>query len=296
MKKIVKNKQIKNYLNPNWDLVITPNRGWFDLDLKDILRYRDLLWIFVKRDFSTFYKQTILGPLWFFIQPFLSTFVFFIIFNKVAGISTDTVPPLLFYMSGIITWNYFSSCFNSTSNTFTANAGLFSKVYFPRIIVPISIIISGLSRFFVQLLLFLIFYLFYFFTDNGNINPSFISIFFLFPVLIIQMAMLGQGMGMIISSLTTKYRDLSYLVSFGTQLMMYATTVIYPLSSVPDKYKLFIILNPMTSVIEGFRYTFIGNSKFDYNILFYSMSLTLIVFFLGLIIFNKVEKTFIDTV
>ena len=276
-------------------MVITPYRGWFDLNLYEIWRYRDLLWIFVKRDFTTFYKQTILGPLWFFIQPLISTIVFTVIFNRVAGIPTDEIPPFLFYMSGIIAWNYFSSCLTSTSGTFTTNAGLFGKVYFPRVIVPLSIVVSGLCRFGVQLLMFLGFYFYYLKLGKYQINPS-VQILLFLPILIIQMAMLGQGLGMIISSLTTKYRDLNYLVSFGTQLMMYASPIVYPLSVVPENYKLYILANPMTPVIEGFRQAFIGKGNLEINLLIYSTVFSLITFLIGLLVFNKIEKNFIDTV
>ena len=286
---------MKESIAEKWDLIITPHRGWFELHLDDIWRYRDLLWIFIKRDFTTFYKQTILGPLWFFIQPLISTIVFSIIFNRIAGISTDELPPVLFYMSGIIAWNYFSNCLTSTSGTFTSNAGLFGKVYFPRIITPLSKVISGLFQLAVQLIMFLGFYTYYLVVGNQQIKPS-LQTLLLLPVLIIQMAALGQGMGMIISSLTTKYRDLSYLVSFGTQLLMYASPIVYPLSVVPDKYRMFIIANPMTPIIEGFRQAFVGRGHLDYNMYLYSLLFTCATFFIGLLIFNRVEKNFIDTV
>lgn len=279
----------------NWDLIITSKRGWFEFHLNEIWHYRDLLWIFVKRDFTTFYKQTILGPIWFFIQPLISTIVFIIIFNRVARIPTDGIPPFLFYMSGIIAWNYFASCLTSTSGTFTMNANLFGKVYFPRIIVPLATVVSGLSRFGVQLIMFLGFYFYYKYVVNQDIDFSFHS-FILLPFMIIQMAMLGQGIGMITSSLTTKYRDLSHVVSFGTQLVMYASPIVYPLSAVPDKYKYIILANPMTPVIEGFRQAFLGIGNLDSNLFIYSLTFTFIIFFLGLLIFNKVEKNFIDTV
>ena len=280
---------------PQWDLVITPKRGWFELQLDEIWRYRDLLWILVKRDFTTFYKQTILGPLWFFIQPLLTTLVFSIIFNRVAGISTDELPPILFYMSGIIAWNYFSSCLTSTASTFTMNAGLFGQVYFPRIIVPLSTVVSGLSRFLIQLIMFLGFYFYYRFMGNEHINPSFQTLLII-PLLIVLMALLGQGLGMIISSLTTKYRDLNFLVSVGTQLLMYASPIVYPLSVVPEKYELYILANPMTPIIEGFRQAFTGKGQLDLNLLLYSSIVTLTIFIFGLLIFHKVEKDFIDTV
>ena len=279
----------------SWDLIITSQRGWFELHLSEVWRYRDLLWLFVKRDFSTFYKQTILGPLWFFIQPLISTIVFTIIFNRIANIPTGELPPILFYMSGIIAWNYFSGCFISTSGTFTANANLFGKVYFPRIIVPLSKVVSGLAKFGVQLIMFLGFYFYFIATGNWEIKPSFKLLLFL-PLMIIQMAMLGQGLGMIISSLTTKYRDLSHLVSFGTQLLMYASPIVYPLSVVPDKYRIFIVANPMTPIIVGFREAFVGKGHLELNMFLYSILLTIIAFVIGLLVFNKVEKNFIDTV
>jgi len=276
-------------------LIITPERGWFELHLDEIWQYRDLLWIFVKRDFTTFYKQTILGPLWFFIQPLISTIVFTIIFNRVAGISTDGIPPFLFYMSGIIAWNYFASCLTSTSGTFTTNAGLFGKVYFPRIIVPLSTVVSGLSRFGVQLIMFFGFYFYYRYVGNQHIHSSFQTLL-LIPIMIVQMAMLGLGIGMIISSLTTKYRDLSILVSFGTQLLMYASPIVYPLSVVPENYRFIILANPMTPIIEGFRQALLGKGYLDFNLFLYSLFITIIIFFIGLLVFNKVEKTFIDTI
>ena len=193
----------------------------------DIWRYRDLLWLFVKRDFTTFYRQTVLGPLWFFLQPLISTVVFTVIFNKIAKISTNEIPPILFYMSGIIAWNYFSTCLITTSGTFRSNAGLFGKVYFPRIIVPLSLCISGLAKFFVQSIMFIGFYIYFLFLGNTNINPSFNIIVFI-PVMLFQMLLLGLGLGMFISALTTKYRDLSYLITFGTQLLMYASPIVYP--------------------------------------------------------------------
>ena len=251
--------------------------------------------IFVKRDFTTFYKQTILGPLWFFIQPLISTIVYTIIFNRVAGLPTDEIPPFLFYMSGIIAWNYFSSCLTSTAGTFTMNAGLFGQVYFPRIIVPLSTVVSSLSRFLVQLIMYLGFYFYYRFMGNEHINPSFQTLL-LIPIMIILMALLGQGLGMIVSSLTTKYRDLTFLVSFGTQLLMYASPIIYPLSVVPEKYKPLILANPLTPIIVGFRQAFVGKGHLEMNMLLYSILLTLIIFFTGLLVFNKVEKNFIDTI
>jgi len=278
-----------------YKIVITSKRGLFDLQLTDLWNYRDLLFLFVKRDFKTFYKQTILGPLWFFIQPLITTLVFTVIFNRVAKIPTDEIPPNLFYMSGIIAWNYFSSCLMLTSSTFTSNAAIFGKVYFPRIIVPLSNVISALAKFIVQLIMFLGFYFYYIVTGNDQIAPKFETLIFI-PLMILQMALLGQGLGMIISSMTTKYRDLSYLVSFGTQLLMYASPIVYPLSVVPEKYKILIIANPMTPIIEGFRQAFIGQGSFQISMFLVSLSITIATFLVGIIIFNRVEKSFIDTV
>ena len=278
-----------------WDLVIIPQRRWFDINLGAIFAYKDLLLLFVKRDFTTFYKQTILGPIWFFLQPLITTIVFSIIFNRIAKIPTNETPPILFYMSGIIAWNYFNNCLISTSSTFTSNASLFGKVYFPRIIVPASKIISGLFTFLIQLVMFVGFYIYYTMSGNESIEPEF-SVLLLIPLMILQMALLGQGIGMIISSLTTKYRDLNYLVTFGTQLVMYASPIIYPLSEVPDKYKIYIILNPITPIIEGFRYGFLGRGMLNAEMITYSVIMTALVFISGLLIFNKVEKSFIDTV
>ena len=246
----------------NWDIIITPNHGWFDISLHELWRFRSLLWIQVKRDFVNFYKQTILGPLWFFIQPLLTTMVFTVIFNKVAKIPTDELPPILFYMSGIIAWNYFSDCLTHTSGTFKKFAVIFGRIYFPRIIIPSAKVISGLLKFCMQFILFLGFYFYYISIGNQQINTSFHTLL-LFPIMIIQIALLGQGLGLILSSLTTKYRDLEHLISFGTQLLMYASPIIYPLSSVPDQYRNIIIANPMTPIIEGFRYIFLGVGEFS---------------------------------
>ena len=284
-----------NEIKPEWVRVISPQKGWIELNIDEILNYRNLLWLFVKRDFTTFYKQTIFGPMWFFIQPIITTIVFSVIFNKVAKISTDDIPPYLFYMSGIIAWNYFSSCLNATSNTFVLNSNLFGKVYFPRIIMPLSKVISNLATFAVQLLMFFCFYFYYLVIGSNIIEPS-PKTLLLIPILIVQMAMLGQGLGMIISSLTTKYRDLTYLVTFGSQLLMYASPIVYPLSIVPDSYRTILLANPMTPVIEGFRLAFIGRGNLDIELTIYSIVITIIIFFSGIIIFNRTEKSFIDTV
>jgi lipopolysaccharide transport system permease protein len=276
-----------------WDLTIEPQTSLFELNLKDVWRYRDLLWMFVKRDFVSFYKQTILGPLWFFIQPLFTTFIYTFIFGGLANLSTDGLPQPLFYMAGITAWNYFADCITKTSTVFKDNASIFGKVYFPRLIMPLSIVASNLVRFGVQILL-LFMMMGYYAANNAafTITPAIL----LFPVLVMLMALLGLGLGLIITALTTKYRDLAFLVTFGIQLLMYTTTVIYPLSSAPDKYKTLISLNPMTGIIEAFRYAFLGQGQISINTLGYSALFTIVVMVLGILIFNKTEKTFIDTV
>lgn len=276
-----------------WDMVIEGKNSLFDLDFADIWRYRDLLVMFVKRDFVSFYKQTILGPLWFFIQPLMTTIVFTFVFGNLAGISTDGLPQPLFYLAGITAWNYFSDCLTKTSTVFKDNANIFGKVYFPRIIMPLSIVVSNLVRFGVQMLLFFAMLAYYYFIGANIFITNGI---FLFPLLIILMALLGLALGMIVTSMTTKYRDLAFLVQFGVQLLMYATTVIYPLSAAPVKYRLFIELNPMTAIIEAFRYGFLGKGEFTMWSLGYSALFTLITLFIGILIFNKTEKSFVDTV
>ena len=276
-----------------WDLTIEPQTSLFELNLKDVWRYRDLLWMFVKRDFVSFYKQTILGPLWFFIQPLFTTIIYTFIFGGLANLSTDGLPQPLFYMAGITAWNYFADCITKTSTVFKDNANIFGKVYFPRLIMPLSIVASNLVRFGVQMLLLFMMMGYYAAHDAGfTITPAIL----LFPVLVLLMALLGLGLGLIITALTTKYRDLAFLVTFGIQLLMYTTTVIYPLSSAPEKYKTLISLNPMTGIIEAFRYAFLGQGQISMNTLGYSTFFTIIVMVLGILIFNKTEKTFVDTV
>ncbi|CAN5267659.1 ABC transporter permease [soil metagenome] len=282
-----------NTYNEDWTLVIKPTTGWLDINLMDLYHYRDLLLMLIKRDFVAVYQQTILGPLWYFIQPILTTLTFTIVFGNIANISTDGLPQLLFYMSGIIGWNYFSECLNATSSTFSANASIFGKVYFPRLIVPISIVVSNLIKFTIQFVLFLLF-MAYFLSQDAPINPN-IAIL-LTPFLLLLMAGLGLGFGIIISSLTTKYRDLKFLVTFGVQLLMYATPVIYPLSELPEKYRIYVEANPMTPVIETFRYAFLGAGSYDIMHLGYSFLFMMVVLFIALMIFNKVEKSFMDTV
>jgi lipopolysaccharide transport system permease protein len=276
-----------------WDLVIEPQSSLFELNLKDVWRYRDLLWLLVKRDFVSFYKQTILGPLWFFIQPLFTTIIFTFIFGNLAGLSTDGLPQPLFYMAGITAWNYFADCLTKTSTVFRDNANIFGKVYFPRLIMPLSIVVSNLVRFGVQMLLFFMMIGYYAFTGADFHLNAYVL---LFPILVLMMALLGLGLGLIITALTTKYRDLAFLITFGVQLMMYATTVIYPLSAAPAAYKWVIELNPMTGIIEAFRYGFLGEGSLTLQTLGYSVIFTLVSLVLGVIIFNKTEKTFVDTV
>ena len=276
-----------------WDLVSEPQSSLLQLNLKDVWRYRDLLWLLVKRDFVSFYKQTILGPLWFFIQPLFTTIIFTFIFGNLAGLSTDGLPQPLFYMAGITAWNYFADCLTKTSTVFRDNANIFGKVYFPRLIMPLSIVVSNLVRFGVQMLLFFMMIGYYAYTGADFHLNAYVL---LFPILVLLMALLGLGLGLIITALTTKYRDLAFLITFGVQLMMYATTVIYPLSAAPAAYKWVIELNPMTGIIEAFRYGFLGEGSLTFQTLGYSIAFTLIALVLGVIIFNKTEKTFVDTV
>lgn len=286
----------KSNQHKDWDLVIKGHSSLFDLKFTDLWHYRDLLLMFVKRDFVSFYKQTILGPLWFFIQPIFTTIVFTFVFSDLAGISVDGLPKYLFYLSGITAWNYFSDCLTKTSTVFRDNANIFGKVYFPRLIMPLSIVVSNLVRFAVQLLLLIC--MMAFFAVRGGASDHFevtYAILF-FPVLVILMALLGLGTGLIITAMTTKYRDLTFLVTFGVQLMMYGTTVIYPLSAAPEKYKNIIELNPMTGIIEAFRYAFLGKGEFTLWSVGYSAIVTFVILFLGIVIFNKTEKNFVDTI
>lgn len=278
----------------NWS--IEAKASLFDLKLNEVWAYRDLLWLLVRRDFVSFYKQTILGPLWFFIQPLFTTIIFTFIFGNLAGISTDGLPKPLFYMAGITAWNYFADCLTKTSTVFRDNAGIFGKVYFPRLIMPLSIVVSNLVRFGVQMLLFLILMAYYYFVGAHFSISWAIS---LFPIVVVLMALLGLGAGMIISAMTTKYRDLAFLVTFGVQLLMYATTVIYPLSEAIKKYPEYAWLikyNPMTPILETFRFGFLGEGSFSWGSLGYAGVITTILLVFGIVIFNKVERNFVDTV
>ena len=276
-----------------WSLIIKPVSGWLNIDLKALWNYKDLIILFVRRDFVSLYKQTVLGPLWFFIQPVLTTITFTVIFSNIAGLSTDGLPSVLFYLAGITCWNYFADCLTATSRTFSANANIFGKVYFPRLVLPISIVLSNLLKFGIQLLVFLSLFAYYrIFGSNVNSNSTIL----LFPLLVFLMAGLGLVLGIIISSLTTKYRDLQHLITFGIQLLMYASPIVYPLATVPDKYKWILMLNPMTSIIETFKFGFLGSGVFSPYALLYSFLFMCIGLVAGIIIFSKVEKSFMDTV
>ncbi len=277
----------------DWSEIIRPQTTLFDLKLREVWHYKDLLLMFVRRDFVATYKQTILGPLWFFIQPLLTTFTFMVVFGTIAGISTDGTPMMVFYMSGITLWNYFSECLNKTSTVFRDNANIFGKVYFPRLIMPLSIVVSNLVRLGIQMALFLSVWAYYLVQGNA-LHPNFMLL--LIPYLILLMAIIGLGAGMMISALTTKYRDLVFLLSFGVQLLMYATPVIYSMNTVPAKYAWIIHANPLSAIIETFRYAFTGSGAFSWYSLAYSSICAIVLLILGTLVFNKVEKSFMDTV
>lgn len=280
----------------DWLYEITPKRKLIDLNFKEIWRYRDLLILFVKRDIITVYKQTILGPLWYFIQPLFTSVIFTLVFNNIASIPTGGVPSFLFNLTGITAWNYFNQSLTGTSNTFAANAGIFGKVYFPRVIMPLKTVISNLFKFGIQLLILIVFYL-YFLFQGFDLSPN--SNLFLFPVYVLMMALLGLGAGMTISALTTKYRDLTVLVGFATTLLMYISAVPYPLSEVSEKmpeYAWVVKYNPLTQIIEGFRYMVLDTGSFSWKGFFYTLGISIVLFLSGLVIFNRTEKNFIDTV
>ena len=283
-------------LETNWLFEITPKNKFFSLNLKEIWQYRDLLLLFVKRDVVTVYKQTVLGPLWYLIQPLFTSVTFTIIFNNLAGIDTGTVPPFLFNLAGITVWNYFTACLTGTSNTFGANAGIFGKVYFPRIIVPLSIVISNLIKFGIQFFIFITFYLYFYFQGAG-ISMNMWT--FLLPFLIVLMGVLGLGLGMIISSLVTKYRDFSYLIGFGVQLLMYVSAVVYPIALVQQKmpdYVWLVQYNPLAYIVETTRYMLLDVGEISILGLTYTTIVTFVLLLIGILIFNKTEKSFIDTV
>ncbi|MBS2099086.1 ABC transporter permease [Carboxylicivirga linearis] len=273
--------------------VIKPKDKVFDLRLKEIWSYRDLLVLFVRRDFVSVYKQTILGPAWFFIQPLFTTFIYTFIFGNIADLPADGIPHSLFYLAGITAWNYFATSLTTISDTFVSNSSLFGKVYFPRAVTPLSIVFSNLIQFGLQLLLFLLIYVYYVIIGVPvSISPTLA----LFPLLVIMMALLSLGLGMTISSMTTKYRDLKFLIKFGIQLAMYGSSVIYPLSEIPEQYKIWVMINPMVGIIETFKYMFFSVGTFSWGLLFYSLVFSVLIFVIGLAIFNKTEKNFMDTV
>jgi lipopolysaccharide transport system permease protein len=283
-------------IDNDWLFEITPKNKFFSLNLKEVWQYRDLLFLFVKRDVVTVYKQTILGPLWYLIQPLFTSIIFTIIFNNVAGISTGAIPPFLFNLAGIMVWNYFTSCLTDTSDTFKKNAAIFGKVYFPRLIMPLSTVISNLLKFGIQFFIFIAFYIFYYF-QGATINLN--SSVMFFPLLIALMGILGLGLGMLISSLVTKYRDLTYLIGFGVQLLMYLSAVMYPMTLIKDKmpdYAWLVHYNPLAYIIETARYMLLGIGNVSLLGLVYTIGSTILIFFMGLLVFNKTEKSFIDTV
>jgi len=279
----------------HWDLVIKPQNKWYQIDLAAIWKYRDLLMLLVRRDFVSVYKQTILGPLWFFIQPIITSLTFTFIFGDLAKISTDGMPAILFYMAGITLWTYFADCLNKTSTTFVTNAGVFGKVYFPRLIMPLSVLVSNLIKLGIQVLIFVTIWI-YFLGSSDKIHPQW-EFMWMLPVLIFMMAGLGLGFGILISSLTTKYRDLAFLVGFGVQLLMYGSSVIIPVSSITNpKIKMWMLLNPLTSIIEAFKYIFLGSGYYSPMWLAYGFGFMLFIVAVSVLIFNKVEKSFMDTV
>ena len=282
--------------NEHWDIYIKPKEKGFNLNLKEVWQYKDLLYMYVKREFIATYKQTVLGPAWFFIQPIFTTLIFMIVFGGIAQIPTDGLPPMLFYMAGTVCWNFYSDCLTRTSTTFTVNAPVFSKVYFPRLIVPLSGLVSAMIKMAIQLLLFFGFYL-YFILDGSDISLNKYAL--LFPVFVVMIAGLGFGLGIIVSSVTIKYRDLNILFNFAVGLLMYITPVIYPLSAIPEKYanyKWIIELNPLSSIFEAVRYGMLGAGSFSWGGLLYSFIFTIVIFIVGILVFNKVERKFVDIV
>jgi len=279
----------------DWDIIIEPRSRIWQLDLKGVWQYKYLLWMFVKRDIVSTYKQTILGPLWFFIQPILTTIIYMVIFGSIAKIKIDNLPAIPFYLAGITIWNYFADTLIATSNTFTGNASIFGKVYFPRLILPLSKVVSGLIKFAIQFLLFAAVFLYYV-AKGHSLHPDLAGILIITPIVLIIMGGLGLGLGLFLSALTTKYRDLAFLISFGIQLGMYATPVIYPVSIITSKYKWMIIANPMSSLVEAFRKVYLGAGDLSWSWLAYSFSWMIFLVAVGTIIFNKVERTFMDTV
>ena len=281
-----------------WDTIIRPKKGWFDIDFKGLIHYRDLIWLMVKRYFTIMYRQTILGPAWIVIQPLLTTLIFTVVFGNLAGLPTDGMPKFLFYMAGNIMWHYFSSCLTTTSNTFLQNRNLFGKVYFPRLCMPISTVFSEMINFFVQFALFLIFVAFYALKPEAAVQPNW-QLILLTPLMLLQLGMLGLGFGIIVSALTTRYRDLAMLVSFGVQLWMYATPVTYSSSMIAEKFPNLLgvyMLNPITPIIELFRAAYLGAAEYSLKYNAVSMAMTLVVLLIGVVLFSHTEKTFMDTI
>jgi lipopolysaccharide transport system permease protein len=277
----------------DWTIIISPQHSWLIFNFKEVWQYRDLVKLFVRRDFVAKYKQTILGPLWFVLQPLLTTLVFIIIFGRIAKISTDGLPEILFYFSGTICWGYFADCFTQIAETFIANAPVFGKVYFPRLVVPIANAINNMFKFFIQFAVFILLLIFYH-VKGFDVTPSLWLL--TFPLLLVQMAAMGIACGLIVSSISTRYRDLTNIMSVGVQLWMLATPVVYPLSQVPENYRRFFILNPMASIISGFRAAFLGKSVITVEYFLVGWIVTLICLFCGLVLFNRIEKTFVDTI
>ena len=279
--------------NLEWSKVIESKHSLFDLELKEVWRYKDLVYMLVKRDFVTSFKQTVLGPLWFFINPIFTTVMYVIVFGNIANLSTDGAPQMAFYLAGVTLWNYFSSCLNGTSSVFRGNAGIFGKVYFPRLVMPLSIVVSNLMRFGVQFGLFIVVILYYLIVD-GSVHPNLWVL--ATPFLIVLMAAFAMGTGMIFSAMTTKYKDISMLLSFGISLYMYITPVVYPVSSIPEKYRWIAEYNPLTGIFECFKYAYLGVGDFTLGMLAYSTLVISVIMVVGILIFNKVEKSFMDTV
>ena len=281
-------------MSDSWSTIITPKTKWYKINLKEIWDYRDLISIFVKRDIIAIYKQTILGPVWFLLGPLFTVFTYTFLFSEVAHLSTDGLPGPLFYLGGTTLWNYFQACFNGASSTFAANAGIFGKVYFPRLVTPISLMLSNLLKLGFQLLTYLAFTIYY---HQTNLSLSFhYELIFLIPFILLVIAMIAMGSGIIVSSFTTKYRDLSMLVGIGITLLMYATPIMYPVSAIPELYRPYLHLNPISPLIESFRYVFTGTGTFTGMQLLYSFSFGIIILLLGIFVFNRTEKTFMDTV
>lgn len=281
-----------------WTTRIRPRTGWFDINLRELWQYRDLIWMLIKRDFTLIYKQTILGPAWVVIQPLLTTVIFTVVFGNIAGLPTDGMPKFLFYMGGNIAWQYFANCLNATSSTFITNRNIFGKVYFPRLCMPLSTVFSRLINFGVQFALFIVFVVYYMLQPDSAVQPDW-QLILLTPLMLLQLAMLGLGFGMIVSSMTTKYRDLQLLVSFGVQLWMYATPVTYPASMIAEKFPQLLgvyMLNPLTPLIELFRAAYLGSQSYYLNYYWLSIAMTVLIFGLGVVLFSRVEKTFMDTV